>query len=143
MELIANKHRPFFVAFLFMSTFPFAAFGPVIARAFVRDTALQWRWNYYLNLIVNAIAGVLFYVCYHPPSYKMLHEGKTVTQELKQLDYGGIVLFSGGLTSLILGISWGGGKYAWNSYNVILPIVLGFVALVALGFYGTKSDPNF
>ncbi|PGH10485.1 hypothetical protein AJ80_07528 [Polytolypa hystricis UAMH7299] len=135
MELVANKHRPLVVGLLFMSTFPFAAFGPVIARSFVTSTALSWRWNYYLNLIVNVLSAVLFYVCYKPPSYKMLHVGKSMSEQLRQLDYGGIVLYSGGLTSLILGLSWGGGLYPWDSYHVIVPLVLGFVALAAFGAY--------
>lgn len=139
MELVANKHRPYITAFLFMTTVPFAAFGPVIARALATYTTLAWRWNYYLNLITNSISVILFFLCYHPPSYKQLHEGKTVAQELRQLDYGGIVLFAGGLVSLILGISWGGGLYPWASANSIAPIVIGIVTLIAFGFYGTLS----
>lgn len=142
MELVANKHRPLITAFLFLTTVPFAAFGAVIARALAGYTALGWRWNYYLNLITQAIAVTLFFFCYHPPSYQMLHEGKSIRKQLAELDYGGITLFVGGLVSLVLGLSWGGGLFPWTSPSVIAPLVIGFVTLIAFGFYGQSSSTS-
>lgn len=136
MELVANKHRGIMTAFLFLTTCPLAAFGPLIARCLAAYTALGWRWNYYLNLISNAISAILFFICYHPPSYSMLHEGRSIYKELRELDWVGIFLFTSGLVSLVLGISWGGGLFPWNTYHVIVPIVIGFVTLVGFGFYG-------
>ena len=136
MELVANKHRPAITAFLFLTTVPFAAFGAVIARALATYTTLAWRWNYYLNLITQAIAVVLFFFCYHPPSYSQLHEGKSIRKQLAELDYGGILLFVGGLVSLVLGLSWGGGLYPWKSPSVIAPLVIGFVTLGVFAVYG-------
>lgn len=60
-------------------------------------------------------------------------------QDLRDLDWGGIVLYSGGLTSFVLGLSWGGGLYPWASYHVLVPLILGFFILVAFAFYGTFS----
>ena len=57
-------------------------------------------------------------------------------QDLKDLDWGGIVLYSGGLTSFILALSWGGGLYPWASYHVLVPLILGFFILVAFACYG-------
>lgn len=136
MELVANKHRAILTGGLFLSTCPLAAFGPLIARVIATYTALGWRWNYILNLITNVIAGVLFFICYHPPTHAQLHEGRSMRQELRELDWGGIVLFSGGLTSFVLGLSWGGSLYPWTSYHVLLPLILGFFILVGFGFYG-------
>lgn len=136
MELVANKHRPAITAFLFLTTVPFAAFGAVIARALAQYTDLAWRWNYYLNLITQVIAVVLFFFCYHPPSYSQLHVGKSVWKQLAELDYGGITLFVGGLVSLVLGLSWGGGLHPWSSPSVIAPLVVGFCTLVAFALYG-------
>lgn len=62
-------------------------------------------------------------------------------QELKELDWVGIVLFCGGLTSFVLGLSWGGGLYPWASYHVLVPLILGFFILVAFAFYGAYSQP--
>lgn len=114
MELVANKHRPYITAFLFFTTVPFATFGGLLARTFASHTAAGWRWNYYLNLIVNSIAAILFFICYHPPSHKELDRTKSLGKKLKEIDYIGVLLFSGGLTSFILGLSWGGGLHPVN-----------------------------
>lgn len=58
-------------------------------------------------------------------------------QGLKDLDWGGIVLYSSGLTSFVLSLSWGGGLYPWTSYHVLVPLILGFFILVAFALYGT------
>lgn len=138
MELVANKHRAYLTGLLFLSTCPVAAFGPLLARTFAAYTDIKWRWNYHINLIANVIAFVLFYVCYHPPSHKQLHagSGRTVRQELRELDWGGLILFSGGLTSFILGLSWGGGLYPWSAYQVLVPLILGVFILAAFSLYG-------
>ncbi|KAF2178609.1 fungal trichothecene efflux pump [Zopfia rhizophila CBS 207.26] len=135
MELVANKHRAILTGALFLSTCPLAAFGPLIARCLAAYTALSWRWNYHLNLITNAIAGILFLVCYHPPSHSQLHEGRSLRQELRELDWAGITLFTGGLTAFVLGLSWGGGLYPWTSHHVLVPLILGFFILVAFACY--------
>ena len=61
-------------------------------------------------------------------------------QELRQLDYGGIVLFSGGLILFLLGVSWGGTLYPWGSAHVVATLVIGIVTLVGFVFYGTLSN---
>ena len=57
------------------------------------------------------------------------------------MDYGGIVLFSGGLILFLLGLSWGGGLYAWGSSHVIATLVVGIVTLIAFVLYG-KDPPD-
>lgn len=55
------------------------------------------------------------------------------------MDFGGIVLFSGGLILFLLGLSWGGGLYPWNSAHVIATIVVGIVTLIAFVLYGEHT----
>lgn len=100
-----NKYRANFMALQFIISFPFACFGPVMARSLVLHTTLGWRWAYYINLMTCGISVVLFYFFYHPPTYRMLHRGKSMRQELWRLDYVGLVMYCGGLIMLLLGIS--------------------------------------
>ena len=103
-ELVPNKARPAVNSGLFLSTFPFASFGPVIAQDFVSHTAKQWRWNYYLTIITCGISAVLFLFFYFPPGYKQIQRGQNRWAELKKLDYIGIVLYSAGLVLILLGL---------------------------------------
>ena len=48
-ELVKKKHRPVVMSFIFGTSAPIATFGPKIARAFVLNPSLGWRWTYYLS----------------------------------------------------------------------------------------------
>jgi len=61
------------------------------------------RWSYWLNVILCMVSVVLFYFCYFPPSFRQLHEGKSRSRQVKELDYAGLVLFTGSLVALTLG----------------------------------------
>jgi hypothetical protein len=39
------------------------------------------------------------------------------------------IIFVGGATSAILGLTWGGTAYPWGSYQVVVPLIVGFVAM--------------
>ncbi|KAI0839239.1 trichothecene efflux pump [Hypoxylon sp. FL0890] len=134
-ELVPNKHRPMVLSLMFATNAPIAGIGPMIARAVLQNPNMGWRWCYYLNIIVVGIAIVLLFFFYHPPTFDLLHERKTKTQLLKQLDYAGIFMWTAGLTLLLMGVSWGGTIYPWDSAATISSIIIGAVLLIALFIY--------
>lgn len=143
-ELVSNKHRPLWIAGIFFSSFGIACFGPVIAQALVTGTTAGWRWSYYLNIIVSGLAIILFLFFYHPPDFHLLHKNRSKMDQIKRQDFIGFVLFVGGLSLFIMGLSWGGQLYAWKSPHVISTIVIGFLALAAFvlyDLYAHKGDP--
>lgn len=143
-ELVPYKHRPIWIAAIFSSSFQIACFGPVIAQKLVTDTAAGWRWSYYLNIICAGLAVSLFYFFYHPPNFQLLHKNRSRMEQFKRLDFIGSVLFTGGLATFLIGLSWGGQSYPWQSAKVIATIAVGGVALIAFVFwdtYGHKGDP--
>lgn len=135
-ELVPNKYRGYVVAIQFILSFPFACFGPVMARSFVLHTEQGWRWCYYLNMITCGLSLLLFFFFYHPPNYGLLHQGQSMRRELKRLDYVGLVLYCCGLIMLLLGISWGGKIHPWNSPTVIGLLVGGITTIVVYFVYG-------
>ena len=125
-ELVSNKNRGPINAFVLFTSVPFAVFGPPVARAFYENTGLQWRWSYILGVIVNAIAVILYFFFYHPPTYEMLHVGgKSRIKQLKTLDWLGILLFTAGLTVFLIGLNWGGSSYPWSSGHVLGALLSG------------------
>ena len=82
---------------------------------------------------------MLYASFYFPPDFAHLHRVRSRWQEVKSIDYVGVILFTGGLLLFLMGLSWGGGQYAWKSGHVIGTLVSGFVALVAFVFYGKCS----
>lgn len=137
-ELVPNKLRGPAITIIFLSSLPFAVFGPSIARALILHTAAGWRWSYYIGIIISTSSLVLYQFFYHPPSYDQLHvHGKTRWQMFKELDFVGILLFLVGTIVFLIGLSWGGGTYPWKSAHVIATLVVGGLTLIAFGLYGT------
>lgn len=95
--------------------------------------ALNWRWTFYVGIISNGLALVLIAIFYWPPGFIGLHpEGKTKRQQFKELDFVGLLLFGGGLTIFLIGISWGNNPYSWRSVQVLVPLLLGGKVTITL-----------
>jgi multidrug resistance protein len=70
---------------------------------------LSWRWVFYVNLPVGAIAMAI--AAFALPNIKHDLRGK--------IDWLGAVMLSGAVIPLILGLVWGGVKYAWSSPEIL------------------------
>ncbi|KAH6955725.1 trichothecene efflux pump [Ilyonectria sp. MPI-CAGE-AT-0026] len=135
-ELVPNNWRGPMNTLVFISSLPFAVFGPVIARAFIENTSSGWRWSYYLGDILGAICLVLFWFFYNPPVYSQLHvHGKSKWQMTKELDFIGIFLYIAGCILLLVGLSWGGTKYPWASAETLCTIIIGILTIAAFVVY--------
>lgn len=147
-ELVPNRLRGPIVTVVFLSSLPFAVFGPAIARLFILNTSPApdstgsasrvggWRWSFYLGIIFSVVTVVLYAVFYHPPRYEQLHvRGRTKWAQVRALDFGGLFLFCAGTTLFLVGLSWGGTVYPWRSAPVLGTLVVGIVTLIAFGFY--------
>jgi hypothetical protein len=90
---------------------------------------------------VSTIGAIGLFLFYFPPAFEEVHkrDHRTKWQEFKDFDFVGVLLFIGGTTVLLLGISWGGVSYPWKSAGVIVPIIIGFLTLIIFGFWETYA----
>lgn len=58
-----------------------------------------------------------------------------VARYLRDFDYAGTLLYTGGLLVFLMGLNWGGAVYPWSSAYVIGCIVAGFFGLLAFVLY--------
>lgn len=138
-ELVPMKHRFMVTGLFYFFAIPCAVFGPAISYAFVAHTNAGWRWVYYMLIITNAIATTLWFLFYHPPTFKMV-TNKTRWQMVRDFDYIGFAFSIGGLLVLLMGLSWGGTVHPWKSGHVIGCVVTGIVSLAVFVVYENVRD---
>ncbi|ORY11695.1 fungal trichothecene efflux pump [Clohesyomyces aquaticus] len=132
-ELVPMKYRLAGNAFCYLFCIPGSGVAPVISNSFIiYQPKVGWRGCYYVLIGINAASFLCWFFFYHPPTFRMKHgQNASVIKYVKQFDYFGTTLYTGGLLIFMMGLSWGGGVYPWASASVIATIVVGFVALVA------------
>jgi len=108
-----GRYQGFFGAVFGVAT----VIGPLLGGFFVEN--LSWRWIFYVNLPVGAIALSVIAIAFH---------SRTVTTRHK-IDYLGAALLAGALASIVLFTSLGGTTWAWSSPQMLLLMVLSVVLL--------------
>ena len=91
---------------------------------------LSWRWCFFIELPL--IAGACIIVLFFLDLTKGKHvDGQTFTSVLRELDVLGTAIFVPAIASLLLALQWGGNKYEWSSWRVILLLCI-FAALLGV-----------
>jgi EmrB/QacA subfamily drug resistance transporter len=110
---------------------PVAFVGGPLLGGFVTDQ-LSWRWAFYVNLPVGAVALLII--------------GMGIRVRTKpinaRIDFAGAALLTIGILALTLLASWGGTRYGWASAPIIALAAVGVLALAGFGYIeGRVPEP--
>jgi EmrB/QacA subfamily drug resistance transporter len=107
---------------------PVAFVGGPLVGGFLTDH-LSWRWAFYVNVPLGAVALLIVGLGARVPSRRIR----------ARIDYAGATLLTIGIVSLALLASWAGTRYSWASAPVVLLAAVGLVALIGFGYVETRA----
>ncbi|KAF2871121.1 major facilitator superfamily domain-containing protein [Massariosphaeria phaeospora] len=127
-DMTTLKERPFYLALYGIPLAGGSICGPIVGAAFAEFAT--WRWIGWLCLPIAGFGFLLGFWC-----LKLRPIDQSFTQQLRHLDWIGMILFAGGCTLFALPLSWAGALYPWSSWRTIVPFIVGFLMLTLLAFY--------
>jgi EmrB/QacA subfamily drug resistance transporter len=109
--------------------FAFASVVGPLLGGFLTQHA-SWRWVFYVNLPVGALALSVIAVVLQHSTERRQH----------RIDYEGAVALAAGAGLITLALTWGGTQYPWGSPEVIACFLVGFLAVVAFAFIERRAQ---
>ncbi|KAK7757680.1 hypothetical protein SLS62_000057 [Diatrype stigma] len=132
-DLVPLRERGKFSAML-MSIFGVgSALGPFIGGAIVSSTT--WRWVFYLNLPIGAVAFGVLFLCLRVSYNKEM----TFWQKLKRIDLIGNCILVASTVSVLYALSYAGTRYPWGSWHTLVPLLVGFMGLLFFAWFQTTG----
>jgi EmrB/QacA subfamily drug resistance transporter len=114
-DIVSPRQRGRYQGY-FGAVFAFASImGPLAGGLFTEH--LSWRWVFYVNLPLGAVALAVTSSVLRLPFRRLQH----------RIDYLGALLLVAGASSLLLVMVWGGSQYSWSS-----PVIVGLATCGAL-----------
>ncbi|CAG9983211.1 unnamed protein product [Clonostachys byssicola] len=122
-DLLPLRERGKYMAIIFGLVSVGTALGPFFGGLIVDSTT--WRWVFYMILPIGAVA--LFLLTLVLPSN--FNRDTTLASKLKKLDWTGNVIFIAAVSSIFIALAWAGVVYSWKSYQILVPLLVGFAGL--------------
>ncbi len=122
-DLVPLRERGTYMAIVFGMVTLGAALGPLFGGLLVSYST--WRWAFYMALPIGGASLVLLFAFLHVKYDK----SQTLATKLSSLDWLGNAVFIGGSSPVLIALSWAGGQYAWSSYQVLVPLIVGLATL--------------
>jgi EmrB/QacA subfamily drug resistance transporter len=129
-DVVSPRDRPRYQG-LFTGTFALSSVaGPLLGGLIT--SALSWRWVFYVNLPVGALALAMIAIGLRtPPSRKA-----------RSIDFAGALLLAGATAALLLLLAWGGDEFPWASRDS-MGLLATTATLIALFIWweGRAAEP--
>lgn len=117
---------------LFTGVFVLASVvGPTLGGWITDNTT--WRWIFYINLPIGIVALILL-VFQLPTHISLRTSAYRGWAAIRRIDFLGALTAAGATVCLLLGLTWGGQTYPWDSVQVIATLTTAVVLFIAFVF---------
>ncbi|KAM7193989.1 putative MFS-type transporter YusP [Rhypophila sp. PSN 637] len=135
-DLVPLRQRPQYMSIILLAYTLAVCIGPVVGGVLVQRAT--WRWVFWLNLPVCAVALVVLFIF-----LRTKYRKDTVRSSIKRVDLGGNALLVASVVAVFIALTWGGTQYAWSSWRTLVPLVLGLAGIGAfLAIESTRLIPE-
>ncbi|KAI1084610.1 MFS general substrate transporter [Whalleya microplaca] len=140
-DLVPLRQRGLFIAIIMVVYGIGTTLGPFIGGIIVETTS--WRWVFWINLPVGALAFVLLFLCLRVK----WNRSTTAWEKVRRLDYVGNGILIAAAVSVLIAFTWADVLYPWASWHILVPLTVGigglllFVAFEGLPFVAEPVMP--
>ncbi|KAI1634975.1 major facilitator superfamily domain-containing protein [Biscogniauxia mediterranea] len=127
IPMIPLRKRPVFQGVFGMVFGLASVLGPLVGGAFT--DGVSWRWCFYVNLPIGAVAAACLILILRTPKREKVPA--TIWQQIIRLDPLGTLFFVPSIVCLLIALQWGGSTYSWDSWRILLLLVLFGVLFLA------------
>ncbi|CEP67304.1 MDR family MFS transporter LALA0_S22e00166g [Lachancea lanzarotensis] len=149
-SMVTEKHRARVITILGIAYMIAEGVGPFIGGAFAEH--VSWRWCFYVNLPVGGVALVILSLGFNPTGntprpaiLKIWRQAKAYKYRrilhrefwfnvfvllFFKLDIMGLIFSSTGFALIMLALTFGGNRFAWDSGSIITMFVVGITLLL-------------
>ena len=116
-----------------------AVSGPVIGG--VLTSKLSFRWCFGINLPLGVFAFAVIAAFFNNPRHNE-DTDLPLKQKLQKLDLWATAIFVPSITCLLLALQWGGLRYSWSDWRIIVLFILFAGSLAAFAWLQWKKGEN-
>jgi EmrB/QacA subfamily drug resistance transporter len=127
-DVVAPRERGRYQGYM-GGVFAFASVAGPLAGGFFTDH-ISWRWVFYVNLPVGALALVVTSIVLNLPFRRVQ----------RRIDWLGAGLIAAAVTCVLLVTVWGGDQYAWGSPQILGLAAAGVVLLAAFAWQEQRAE---
>lgn len=132
-DLVSLRERGKYIGVIYAVFGLGTAVGPPVGGAIAQYS--NWKWAFWINLPVGGVTLLMQFFFLQIVFVKRL----TLEEKVRQIDWIGNSVLVASVVSILIALSWANTRYAWSEYQIIIPLVLGFVGMGLFFLYESSK----
>jgi MFS family permease len=132
-DLVSLRERGKYIGVIYAVFGLGTALGPPIGGVITQYSS--WKWAFWINLPIGDLTLLMQFFFLQIVFVKRL----TLKEKLRQIDWVGNLILVASVVSILIALSWANTRYKWSQYQILVPLVLGFVGTALFFVYESSK----